>query len=352
LFGWALAAGDFNNDGYADLAVGAPFESVGTAEWAGAVHILFGSTSGITADFPDDQRWTQDSPDVEGVVQADHRFGFSLAAGDFNRDGFADLAIGAPRGDFLSNDGVGVVSVIYGSKLGLSATVVPDELLRQALELDGAVSSDFGFSLAVGDFDGDGFNDLAVGVPHEILGQLPSAGAVNAFYGSPYGLEWKRKPQFWHQDRAGVEDAAEPFEDFGWTLTAGDFNNDGCDDLAITVPFESIGGVRNAGAVNVIYGSRSSGLSASIVPDQFWHGGSPGIPTPAIADEAFGWALITGHFSGDRHADLVIGLPFHDVNGASGAGAVYIVHGAPNGLNASDVPVQTWTQQYVLPPMP
>jgi FG-GAP repeat len=352
-FGWALAAGDFNDDGYADLAIGVPIETVGTASEAGAVHILFGSPSGLTVAVPDDQLWTQDSPDVEGVIQAGNRFGYSLTAGDFNCDGFDDLAIGVPRGDFLSDNDFGVVNVIYGSKLGLSANFVPDELLRQAPELsnDGAVSLDFGFSLAVGDFNGDGFDDLAVGVPHESLGPLPGVGAVNAFYGSPYGLESERKPQFWHQNRPGVEDVAEPFEDFGWKVTAGDFNNDGCDDLAIDVPFEFIDGVR-VGVVNVIYGSHGSGLSLTVVPDQLWYQGSPGMPTVPAADEGFGWALLAGDFNGDGYAELAVGVPFEDVNGAPGAGSVNVIHGAPGGLNATYIPVQVWTQQFVLAPRP
>ena len=74
----------------------------------------------------------------------------------------------------------------------------------------------------------------------------------------------------------------------GWSLTVGDFNDDGCDDLAIGVPYEAIGNLAIAGAVNVLYGSFSSGLSPSIVLDQIWHQDTRGMPTTAAAGTGFG----------------------------------------------------------------
>ena len=67
-FGAVLTTGDFNGDGYADLAVGVPGEDVGSISDAGAVHVLYGSVSGLTSTW--DQLWTQDSPGVPGVAQA------------------------------------------------------------------------------------------------------------------------------------------------------------------------------------------------------------------------------------------------------------------------------------------
>jgi len=115
-FGWALAAGDFNNDGFADLAVGAPFENLGGAEAAGAVSVLYGSASGLTAS--GGQLFTQ----VGGAVEDGDFFGFALAAGDFNNDGFDDLAAGAPWERVGSLGLAGAVSVIPGSAGGLTAT--------------------------------------------------------------------------------------------------------------------------------------------------------------------------------------------------------------------------------------
>ncbi len=75
-------------------------------------------------------------------------------------------------------------------------------------------------------------------------------------YGSNSGLT-ATGDQIWHQDSFGMEGIAEAFDRFGSSLTVGDFNNDGKDDLAIGVPGEDIGNITNAGATNILYGSAS-----------------------------------------------------------------------------------------------
>jgi hypothetical protein len=72
-FGSSLAAGDFNNDGFDDLAAGAPFEAVGSAGGAGAVSVIPGSAGGLTA--TGGQLFTQNSPGVPGVAEAFDQFG-------------------------------------------------------------------------------------------------------------------------------------------------------------------------------------------------------------------------------------------------------------------------------------
>ena len=89
-FGEALAAGDFNGDGFADLAGGASGEDVGGVRDAGAVSVLYGAAGGLTT--AGGRLFTQ----VGSAAEEQDWFGWALAAGDFNRDGFADLAVGAP----------------------------------------------------------------------------------------------------------------------------------------------------------------------------------------------------------------------------------------------------------------
>src|SRR4051794_12177712 len=94
------------------------------------------------------------------------------------------------------------------------------------------------------DFDGDGFADLAVGVPGEDIGFRSGAGAVNVIYGSATGLT-EVGDQFWAQESVGVPGASEPGDHFG-SPASGDFDGDGYADLAVGVPGEAIGSVGQA----------------------------------------------------------------------------------------------------------
>ena len=83
---------------------------------------------------------------------------------------------------------------------------------------------------------------------------------------------------------------------------AGDFDDDGRDDLAVGVPFEGFVGAGGAGAVNVLYGS-ASGLAST--GNQLWYQNSPGIEDSAEDNDVLGWAVAVGDFNGDGISDLV-----------------------------------------------
>jgi hypothetical protein len=346
-FGHSLAAGDFNGDGFADLAIGAALERTETMRKVGAVNVLYGSALGLQAVLPADQLWTQDSPGVEDQVEPADRFGWSLAAGDFNADGFADLAIGTPLESLESARvrSAGAVNVLYGSALGLQAAPEDQFWTQDSPDVeDQAESRDrMGWFLATGDFNADGYSDLALGVPFEDLTPL-GAGAVSVLYGSALGLQATApEDQFWTQDSPDVEDQAEPQDWFGWSLAAGDFNADGFTDLAIGVRLEDVDGVSNAGAVNVLYGS-SLGLQATAPEDQFWTQNSPDVEDQAEEQDEFGWSLAAWDIGGDGFDELIIGVPLQDVGGIGDAGAVSVLYGSLDGLQATSPPDQLWTQ--------
>ena len=249
-FGNALAAADFNNDGFADLAIGVPEEDIGGVEDAGAVNVIYGGPGGLAA--PGNQIWHQDRFSIDGEAEADDSFGEALATGDFNNDGFEDLAIGVPG----ENTDVGAVNVIYGGPSGGLAAPGNRTWNQNSVSIAGQAGAgdNFGQALAAGHFNNDGFEDLAIGVP----GENTDVGAVNVIYGGPGGLAAPGN-QFWHQDSFGIAEQREQGDNFGSALAAGNFNRDGFEDLAIGVPVEDIGGIENAGAVNVLYGAANAG---------------------------------------------------------------------------------------------
>jgi hypothetical protein len=325
--------GDFNGDGFADLAVGVPFEDVGGGPDAGAVNVLYGSSTGVTA--TGNQFWTQDSPGIVDAVEPNYQFGFATATGDFNQDGFADLAIGVP----LENgpEDSGAVNVIYGSAGGLGPSGNQVWTQDSAGIRDGRERGDqFGRALAAGDFNHDGFEDLAVGVPFENVHGHSQAGGVNVLYGSPGGLTANGN-RFWSQDTTGVVDTSERGDTLGFSVAASDFNGDTFADLAVGVPGE--GGPLGAGAVAVILGSPGGLRPAG---NRLWSQNSRDVRNSSEAGDHFGYSLAGGDFNHDGFADLAVGVPFEDIWTKANAGAVNVLYGSVRGLTATRN--QFWTQ--------
>jgi hypothetical protein len=313
-FGWALAAGDFNHDGFADLAVGAPYESVGSVFGAGAVSVLYGSAGGLTT--TGGQLFTQ----VAGAVEDGDQFGWALAAGDLNHDGFVDVAAGAPGEGVGSAAGAGAVSVLPGSAGGL--TTIGGQLFTQ---VGGLVESpdQFGAALAAGDFNHDGFADLAAGAPSERVGSTVGAGAVSILPGSAGGLTATGGRLF-----TQVGGVPERFDIFGFALAAGDFDHDGFADLAASAPLEDVGSTVDAGTVSVLPGS-AGGLTPS--------GGRLFTQVGGLveAGDEFGEQLAAGDFNHDGFADLAAAGPTEDVGTVQQAGAVSVLPGSAGGLTST-----------------
>ena len=346
--------GDFNGDGFDDLAIGIPGEDVDSINNVGAVEIIYGDKSGLDARIGDQFITSISLAGDSEIAAEDDEFGSSLAAGDFNGDGRDDLAIGVP-GAFTDPLRPGVVYVVYGTALGLEGDEDPKidfQILSQGVNNINDIQEDgdgFGFSLTSGDFNGDGKDDLAIGVPNESVDTIEGAGGVEVIYGSSSGLSATSPlaDQFWTQNTADINDASETSDSFGRSVTSGDFNGDAKDDLAIGVPDEGLGvGKDNSvGGVEVIYGS-SSGLSAtSPRSDQFWTQDSPDIDDVAENVNAFGSSLTSGDFNGDGRDDLAIGIKWEQINSKSEVGAVEVIYGSSSGLSATSArPDQFWTQ--------
>ena len=348
-FGGALAAQDFNGDGFVDLSIGVPQEGVGSPSQAGAVEVLFGTASGLQATAPADQFIDQDTTDVRGVAETNDWFGDALAGGDFNDDGFGDLAVGVEHESFATGVFVGALAVFYGSASGLQFTSPNDQLLHQGtanVRGHEEASDAFGAALTSGDFNGDGFDDVAVGVPHEGVTGKSNTGSVEVLYGTGSGIQaLAPDDQLWTQDSAGVLDQREAGDLFGFQLASGDFNGDGFADLLISILEESTHGHNDEGAFAVLYGS-AAGLQATSPDDQFFTEGGNLHDSPGEGD-LFGSAVAAGDFDGDGISDASVSAAYEsfgfDPAGANGGG-VEVLYGSRSGLQATDPDDQFFTQ--------
>ena len=328
-FGAALAIGDFNGDGYDDLAVGVPGEALGSKQDTGIVEIVFGSASGLLTSGV--QVWHQDTPGVIGLAEADDEFGASLASGDFNGDGMDDLAIGVPGEDISGRSDVGAFAVLYGTSSGLTATGDQSYHQNSSGIDDTAESGDrMAEVMVAGDFNGDGKDDIAVGVPREGIGSRSRAGAVHVIYGSASGIT-SSGDHLYHQNSSGIAGVSQSGDMFGLVLATGDVNSDGRDDLAVGVPNESVGTKARSGIVHLLYGS-ASGVTSS--GDQMYHQGSPGIAGATETGDRFGSAVALADVDGDGDDDLVVGIAGEDLGSISDSGMLAIIYSTGTGLTA------------------
>src|SRR3954451_4022032 len=139
---------DFNNDGFADVALGVPGENVGAIADAGAVNVLYGTAGGLSA--AGNQFWHQNVGGVADLAEAGDRFGSALAAANFGRTFHADLAIGVPGENVGAIADAGAVSVLYGTAGGVGAA--GNQFWHQNVggvaDLAEAASDQFGSALA------------------------------------------------------------------------------------------------------------------------------------------------------------------------------------------------------------
>ncbi|MGH3662719.1 MAG: hypothetical protein ACRDTQ_12760 [Micromonosporaceae bacterium] len=334
---------DVNADGYAETVVGVPGEDLGADSNAGMFHLLYGAAPG--ADAPREVGYHQDSSGVPGSAESGDWFGYSNTSGDFNGDGYADVAVSAGAENLGSAKDAGQVVIMYGSADGLRSDNA------QSLSLDntflaGTAYSYFGDALTAGDFNGDGSDDLAIGAA------WPDAGYVFVSMGDATGLATAL--QEFHQDTTGVPGVNGVNDSFGWSLAAGDIDGDNRDDLAVGAAFDWEDRDWSTGSVTVLY-SGQYGLTGNGA--QRWSkdsSGVPGAPRPFNPDQkdasdGFGHQVQLADFNGDGRADLAAGAPgapvWVDGIRKADAGTVTVLYASATGKlgssGAADVSQQT-----------
>jgi hypothetical protein len=316
-FGSSVAnVGDLDGDGVADLAVGAIFDDTGGSldSNRGAVHILFLNAGGTVKSSTKIASGTNGGP----TLAKSDLFGSSVAnVGDLDGDGVADLAVGA-RSDDTGGNSYGAVHVLF---LKTDGTVKSSTKIASGTGGGPALSNRdyFGSSVAnVGDLDGDGVTDLAVGALGDDTG-----GTVNASRGAVHILFLKTDGTVKSSTKIAHETSGGPTlvdSDFFGNSVAnmGDLDGDGVADLAV-------GAYRSSRAVHILFLKTDGTVKSSTKIASGTNGG----PT-LVGDDRFGSSVANvGDLDGDGVADLAVGA-LRDSTGGSQRGAAHILF-----LNAS-----------------
>ena len=334
-FSTGLATGDFDDDGYDDLAVGDPCESVDgttTTLASGVVFVFPGSERGLQLSTA--RRLSRQTTGVPGAVLSGERFGQVLAAGDLNRDGYDDLAIGMPDAKVGSVYRAGKLLVLYGGRSGLNGKGA-DAVTRSTAGISGAAATGdrFAGSLAIGRVTSDRYPDLVVGVPGSYTRQGALGrpdGAVYLIPGSAAGLAPRSSSRVTGLDLEYLP-SNETHPRLGATVVTADVDGDGRDEVVVgepdaSCPYGSVGGgvVVLRAATNRLTTGGARCLSTD----------SPGVPGDSQYDN-FGLALAAADINGDGRDDVAVGAPYRRVNGADYAGAVFVLWGSSKGLTGS-----------------
>ncbi len=294
LFGYSLAVMDFNDDGNPDLLIGAPGDDSGGTD-GGAVYLYYGSGSGGIGS----------SPGLKIADQGDgiaNYFGTSLAVGDVDGNGRKDLLVGAGYDDASATNGGAVYLFLNGTTTA-----------NYTFTLAGAANNDYlGFGCAIVDINGDGENDVVVGIPYRNIGMTDN-GAVYAYYNDGGGTFLN--PDTPDYTLAGPWNSA--YDYFGYTVTNLDVNNDGKDDLVVGIYSEDVTAV-NAGMI-VIYSDFDDNPGHTTADVVIEH---PDYLTGSVAYTYFGSGIGVGDYNNDGRNDLLAGAIYNNTSG-SYAGSAY-----------------------------
>lgn len=281
-FGVSAAIGDVNSDGKGDIAVGAQGEDIGWGTNQGRAYVFSGQDGSLLLSL--------DSPSLNW---ASH-FGRALAVGDVNGDGKGDIAVGVPREDVGPSDGrVYVFSGADGSVL----------LTLDSPKPQGMVG--FGDPLSMGDVNGDGKADIAVGLHNENVGDNHRQGRAYVFSGADGSLLLTLDTPNPHKDAH-----------FGSSVALGEVNSDGKADIAVGAHYENVGAKSMQGRVYLF-----SGLDGSLLS-------TLDSPNPQ-AGGRFGHSVALGDVNDDGKADMAVGAYYEDVSGNADQGRAYVFSLAP-----------------------
>ena len=318
--------GDVDGDGFADLLLGAPYAGSGDA---GASYLVFGTAQSTSSTLALNTLNGTTGVQLTGFADTDSNGRDVSGLGDFNGDGFDDLAVVSLYADHIGTDDVGKAYVVLGNhdefpaKLGLG---VLDSASGFALE--GAAARQVQIAGRAGDINGDGLDDLILGGPNATAGTgisfvvfgTTETPVSNVDLGTLNGTNGFRVLGLAAGDHSGVSVAG-----------AGDFNGDGFEDFIIGANDADPHGA-NSGASYLVFGKATFSADFNLATLN----GDNGFRIDGVAagDSSGKSVAAAGDVNGDGFFDLLIGAPNADVN-RSNSGATYILFGAAGGFASS-----------------
>jgi hypothetical protein len=329
--GQSLACGDVNDDGIDDLVIGAQRvldTGMPVSPEKSRIYVVYGRT-GLSGNIS-----LSASADVTIRRTEDSMHAHNITVADVNNDGIQDILIADILTDSLTHPPVaplvnglprglnGAVYIIYGGNLSENIDPSRDSDVTVFRNNGAGIFQIHG--MTVGDFDGDGLNDLALGAPEEDAFSLALSETGNVYLIT--GRETFTQTVYIDDRTDTVITGALVRDKIGSRLAAGDFNDDGIDDLIIGSPLSGWGepGTTGKGKVQVVYGA--SDLNSAI--DLFDDSDVTLQLSSAAARIGFktGKEIVASDMNGDEVIDIVIASP--NAFASSGTnGWVHVVFG-------------------------